>query len=155
MAAATQADRWVLPIRVLCATGLRVSELAKVTWADVDLSESRFRVSGGKTNAARRWAPIRPDLLMQILDETPPDARTADARVFAKVSEDSLRKAMWRGCQSAGIVSYSPHDLRHRWVSVQLKRGVPVIDVQAGAGHTDASMTLGVYGWVVTDTDEI
>jgi integrase len=147
--------RWALPIRILCATGLRVSELAGVTWADVDLTESRFRIQGGKTRAARRWAPIRPDLLMLILDETPPDARTATARVFPGVSEDALRKAMWRACQSAGIASYSPHDLRHRWVSVQLRRGVPIIDVQAAAGHTDASMTLGVYGHVLVDTDDI
>jgi integrase len=136
-------ERWVLPIRVLCATGLRVGELAGITWADVDLAVSRFRVAKGKTRAARRWAPVRPDLLMEVLDLTPPDDRLPDTRVFPNLSEDSLRKAMWRGCQTAGIASYSPHDLRHPWISVQLKRGVPIIDVQAAAGHT------------IVDTDDV
>jgi integrase len=92
---------------------------------------------------------------MQVLDLTPPDERTADSRVFPKVSEDGLRKAMWRGCQRAGIAAYSPHDLRHRWVSVQLRCGVPIIDVRAGAGHRNASETLDTYGHVVTDTDDV
>lgn len=123
--------------------------------AGVLLTPTTPRSASSARPAARRWAPIRPDLLMLILDETPPDA----APPLRGSSQGCRRTRSARRCggpaRRAGIASYSPHDLRHRWVSVQLRRGVPVIDVQAAAGHTDASMTLGVYGHVLVDTDDI
>lgn len=114
-----------MPIRFLCATGLRVGELAHVTWGDVDIAESQFRIAKSKTGAARRWAAIRADLMQELLDQVPPDDRTPTTPVFPKMSEAGCRVAMWRACQRAGIANYSPHDLRHRWVSIQVKRGVP------------------------------
>jgi hypothetical protein len=32
---------------------------------------------------------------------------------------------MRNACKSAGIASYSPHDLRHRYISVKIREGVP------------------------------
>lgn len=76
-------ERWRLPIRILCATGLRVSELAHVTWGDVDVAESQFRIAKGKTLTARRWAPVRADLMAELLGLVPPDDRTPTSRVFS------------------------------------------------------------------------
>lgn len=150
-------EHWRLPVRLLCATGVRVGELAHVTWGDVDIAESQFRIAKGKTKAARRWASVRADLMQQLLDLVPPDDRTPTTPVFPKMTEAGCRVAMWRACQRAGIANYSPHDLRHRWISVQLKRGVPITEVSATAGHSpgNTSMTLDVYAHVVTDTDDI
>ena len=49
---------------------------------------------------------------------------------------------MRRACVSAGVAHYHPHDLRHRWASVQVKRGVPITEVSAALGHARNSLTL-------------
>ena len=53
------ATRYRLPLLVLDATGMRVSELEALTWGDVDETEGRWRVSSAssKTNQAR-WVPV-------------------------------------------------------------------------------------------------
>ncbi len=62
-------------------------------------------------------------------------------------------KNMRRACQSAGLALYSPHDLRHRYASVQIARGVPVTNLAAQLGHTRKSFTLDVYSHVLLDDD--
>ncbi len=56
---------------------------------------------------------------------------------------------MARACKAAGIAHFSPHDLRHRYASIQVKRGVPGTDLAAQLGHARTSMTLDVYSHVV------
>jgi len=51
--------------------------------------------------------------------------------------------------KAAGIVHRNPHDLRHRYASIQIGRGVPVTDVAAQLGHSKKSLTLDVYSHVV------
>ena len=58
---------------------------------------------------------------------------------------------MTRACQRAGVAAYSPHDLRHRWISVQVARGVPVTDICAHVGHANKALTLDTYSHVLID----
>jgi integrase len=58
---------------------------------------------------------------------------------------------MARACKHAGIVHRSPHDLRHRRVSLWIKQGIPITEVAAAAGHSRASLTTDVYGHVLVD----
>jgi integrase len=148
---ATVPPRWRLPLRVLAETGLRVGELRDLEWRDVDLASSRFRIRGGKTKAARRWVPV-PEAVMEAVAETcPPDDRTPVRRVFAGFTPDVAKNVMARACKAAGIAHYHPHDLRHRYASVQVARGVPVTELAAALGHTKKSMTLDVYSHVLLD----
>ncbi len=140
-----------LPITTLAETGLRIGELCSLEWRDVDQAGSRFRIRNGKTKAARRWVAVPVDLMAEIVRETPPDARTADRRVFHALSPGAIASSLYRACQAAGIASYSPHDLRHRWASVQIARGVPVTNVAAQLGHTRKSLTLDTYSHVLLD----
>jgi integrase len=55
---------------------------------------------------------------------------------------------------AAGLAAYSPHDLRHRYVSVQMSRGVPVTNLAAQVGHTRTSMTFDTYSHVLLDESE-
>jgi integrase len=147
---AASPPRWRLALQVLAATGMRVGELHQLSWQDVDASNGRFRVRQGKTTAARRWVSV-PDLLMvEILAATPPDDRTPDRRVFPG-APDVLKGVMARACKSVGIAHYHPHDLRHRYASVRIGRGVPVTLVAAQLGHSKNSLTLDVYSHVLID----
>ncbi len=58
---------------------------------------------------------------------------------------------MARARKSAGIADYSPHDLRHRYASVQVARGVPVTLIATPLGHRRNSMTLDTYSHVLID----
>lgn len=141
--------KWRLALRVLEQTGMRAGELSNLEWQDVDEANSRFRIRGGKTAAARRWVAV-PEWLMDDLGETcPPDDRTPERCVFPGASRQVLGMAIRRGCQAAGLAVYSPHDLRHRYASVKVKEGVPVTELAAQLGHARKSMTLDTYSHVL------
>jgi integrase len=60
-----------------------------------------------------------------------------------------LRVTMSRACQAAGIALYSPHDLRHRYASVQVARGVSLPTLAAHLAHSKKAFTMDVYTHVI------
>ena len=139
---------WRFAVEVLAATGLRVGELCALTWGDVDFAEGRIRVSHGKTAAARRWVPVPPPI-MDTWQQTPIDNRTG--QLFPGATRDKLASALKRACERAGIASYSPHDLRHRYISLLVKQGIPITTISAQVGHTSKALTWDTYGHVLVD----
>jgi len=65
--------------------------------------------------------------------------------VFPGVTDDQLRRAMARACKTAEISSYSPHDLRHRRITLWHYEGIPAREVQDRVGHAWLSTTLDTY----------
>jgi integrase len=143
--------RWRLPLRVLEQTGMRVGELHRLEWRDVDVAASRFRIRGGKTVAARRWVAVPAWLMVEIQETCPPDDRTPERRVFPGFTPDVAHSVMMRACVAAGIPHYHPHDLRHRYASLKIAEGVPVTQLAAQLGHSRKSLTLDVYSHVLLD----
>ena len=105
----------------------------------------------GKTAAARRWVVDPRWLMSDVAATCPREDRTADRRVFPGFTPDVAKNVMARACKAAGIVHRHPHDLRHRYASVQIARGVPVTQVSAQLGHSRKSLTLDTYSWVMVD----
>ena len=62
--------------------------------------------------------------------------------------------AIRKACKQAGTPHYHPHDLRDRWISLALKRGMPPAEVAQQAGHARQSITLDIYSHVITDPDD-
>jgi integrase len=58
---------------------------------------------------------------------------------------------MRNACKNAGIASYSPHDLRHRFISVKIREGVPLTQIAAHIGDSRKSLTLDTYAHVLID----
>ena len=110
-----------------------------------------MRRRGGKTRAARRWVAVPSGLMAEIVQETPPDDRTGERRVFIGATPMAMHKVIVRACESAGIPRFHPHDLRHRYASVQIARGVPVTNLAAQLGHAKNSITLDTYSHVLLD----
>lgn len=137
--------RMALPLRVLEGTGLRVGELIELQWGDLDFPGSRLRVRSGKTRAARRWVPVPPALMMDVDALVPREDRIPERRVFPGLLDGSLRMAMRRACSAAAIPLYSPHDLRHRYISLLVKQGMDLAAVAGRVGHTRKSLTADVY----------
>lgn len=142
-------ERYRLPLRILDETAVRVGEMLAWTWGDVDIHGSQILIPKGKTKSARRWVPIRPERLDEILATCPPDDRARERRLFT-FGESTLRGVMLRACQSAGIPIYSPHDFRHRFISVLLKQGLSRAEVAELTGHSNTN-ELATYEHVVLE----
>jgi integrase len=148
------APRHRLAVRVLAETGLRSIELEALKWGDVDLAGGQLRIARGRTKgrtAGRRWVPLPDALVREIADLLPLEDRDPDASVFPEATNRALGNAMRRACTLAEIPVYTPHDLRHRFVSILVMGGVPLPVVKQVTGHSRASVTLDVYSHVMID----
>lgn len=147
--------RYRLPLLVLDACGMRVSELESLTWGDVDEPERRFRVSQAKTKTkTARWVPVPEVVFARIVESAPRDDRVLEGQVFDGFGSAKFRTAITRACKAAGIPAFSPHDLRHRRASLWHLGGVPAAQASAWLGHS-AQEHLRTYAHVVLDRTEI
>ena len=145
--------------------GLRVGELVALTWRDVDLAGCTIRVRAAKTSAGVRTVDLQPELLDELTAwrATTRHARPSD-RVFPRATGRPLDRHAIRkrvvvraaerandriadaggGCEPlpAGL---SPHALRRTFASWLVAEGEDPAYVMAQLGHTDPSMTLGLY----------
>jgi integrase len=150
------APAYRLPLLVLDATGMRVGELEQLTWGDVDEQRGRWRVSRtvAKTRYGR-WVSVLPVLFEAVLELCPRDDRHSERRVFENVTADRLRMAIQRACLAAGIPFFSPHDLRHRRISLLHLGGVPWATIGQHVGQRDLAVTANTYSHVLTDEAEL
>jgi integrase len=62
----------------------------------------------------------------------------------------SYRHSFNLNARKAGIPeSFTPHSLRHAFVSALLARGVPITDVATWLGHRNINVTYAIYGHLV------
>ena len=94
---------WCCPVAVLDATGCRVSELAALEYRDVDYAHDRLRVLGkGQRGGKIRLVPIPSDLA-ELLPRVPPEDVSTAGRLWPRVTDDRVRKAMRAACAAAGF----------------------------------------------------
>jgi integrase len=166
-----RADRSHIARRAIIATlvfaGLRMAELTRLRWRDVDLAGNRITVGEAKTDAGTGRIV---DLLPVLRDELAAHKAVRTAAGLAapgdhvfptsagrRPSEDNIRdrvfaKTVERANQlldEAGDVPLperlTPHKLRHTFASLLVALGVDPGAVMDQLGHTDATFTLRVY----------
>jgi integrase len=149
-------SRYRLPLLVLDATGMRLGELEHLRWGDVDEPRSRWRVTSvvSKTKAAR-WVNVPPVLLEAVCALVARDDRTPDRRVFQGFGGARFRTAIARACTAAGVPVFSPHDLRHRRISLLHLGGVPWARIGEHVGQRNLAVTANTYTHVLTDEAEL
>ncbi len=142
-------DRAVLEL--LYATGLRVSELAGLRPADVDLRVGLLLCMGKGSkerlvplgSEAQKWVQayvedVRPGLLR-------PGKRAAElflSRRGARLSRMGLWGLVHRHALAVGLQdTLTPHVLRHSFATHLLERGADLRALQAMLGHADISTT--------------
>jgi integrase len=64
---------------------------------------------------------------------------------------DRFRTALTRACTAAGVPHFSPHDFRHRRVSLLQLGGVPWARIGELVGHDDLMTTARTYTHVVAE----
>jgi integrase len=127
-----------------------------VRWGDFDEPRGRWRVSRtvAKTGYGR-WGSVPPLVDGAVLELCPRDDRHTDRRVFENFSADRLRMAISRACSTAGVPAFSPHDLRHRRISLLHLGGVPWATIGLAVGQRDVATTANTYSHVLTDETEL
>ncbi len=140
--------RNVLICQALFGTGLRISELLRVTPAHISEAgpDTILFAYRGKRNKKERWTPLplNPELAMRLKDyirglRIPLDSpvfRIQDRQVRRIVSEASL-KALGR--------SINPHQFRKLYVKVLVDGGLPITAVANMVGHKNHVTTQEWY----------
>ena len=142
--------RYRLPLLVLDATGMRLGELEHLTWGDVDEPRQRWRVSAAVSKTSRaRWVPVPLTVFAAVLELCPRDDRTPERRVFDGFGGDRFRTAVTRACTAVGVPVFSPHDLRHRRISLLHLAGIPWARIGEHVGQRNT------YTHVMVAEDEL
>lgn len=158
-------------------TGMRQGELLGLRWQDVDIDKGIIHVRQAlyitrgviyltepKTVNSRRTIQLAKVAIyalrkyrIQYLQEAlafGPDWNTKYNLVFPTTTGNPIRAAhlvslaFHRILRNAGLSHIRFHDLRHTAATLMLERGVNPKMVSEILGHSDISITLGIYGHI-------
>ena len=146
-------------LEVLFSTGVRVSELVDLNFADVDFTGGTVRVRGkGKKQRTTPVGPTAITAIQKYLELRRADARSArfdQEALFVnkhgqRLSTRSVRRKLDKYLAVCGLdPSISPHTLRHSFATHMLNNGADLRSVQELLGHQSLSTTQ-VYTHLTT-----
>lgn len=145
-----------LPLLWLDWSGARIASVETVKIGDYDEQARRVRLRAATTKTrVALWVEL-PDVLADALEATlpPREDRDPDAPLFSGVGADKLRTAIGRACRAAGIPVFSPHDLRHRRISLLHRQGRTWAEIGRLVGQRKLSVTADTYTHVLSDGRE-
>jgi integrase len=148
---------YLIGLLALDSTGARVGEVAAAKVGDLDENRKAWLVRAAVSKTRRaRWVELPADLLGVVVDGLPArEDRDPHAPLFPIGSADRLRMAIARACRDAGVPLFSPHDLRHRRISLLHHQGTSWAEIGAGVGQRNLSTTADIYTHVLMDYREI
>jgi integrase len=145
-----------LPLLFLDWSGARVAAIDLTRVGDYDEPRRRVRLRAQTTKTRRAlWIEL-PDVLADEIERRigPREDRNPDARLFVDSGADALRTSIARACKAAGVPTFSPHDLRHRRISLLHLRGTPWARIGEFVGQRDLAVTANTYTHVLPDEAE-
>jgi integrase/recombinase XerD len=130
---------------LLLDTGLRATELCRLTVGDVELSSGRATVrqgKGGKDRVVYLGKSARKVVWRYLSERT--DSRPSDAlfvtREGREVDRDRLGKLFANLGERAGVAGLHPHRLRHTFATEFLRNGGNLLSLQRLLGHSSLEM---------------
>jgi integrase len=140
-------ERARLGVYVFLYTGLRLAEVAALTWGDVDLEGATITVQEGKGGKPRA-VPIHPKLEEQLVaavlllapGELRPGRAVIGNRDGSPMHPKSVAEIFTRWLKARGV-ELTPHQLRHTFATTMLRAGAPLPDIQHALGHASLETT--------------
>ena len=125
--------------------------------SDHDEPRRRVRLRAATTKTSRAlWVDLHPALADALEEQLGPrEDRDPDGRLFTGSGADALRTSIAKACRAAGIPLWSPHDLRHRRISLMHLRGIPWARIGEFVGQRDLTVTANTYTHVLVDEAEL
>jgi integrase len=146
-----------LPLLWVDWSGARVASVDLTLVSDYDEPRRRVRLrrSTTKTRAAL-WVDL-PDQLADALEAALPPREDRDpaAKLFAGSGADALRTSIAKACKAAAVPLFSPHDLRHRRISLLHRQGRSWAEIARLVGQRKLSVTADTYTHVLSDGQEV
>ena len=100
--------------------------------------------------------PFRsPDLFAAVSELVSREDRTPKRPVFQGFGADRFRTALTRACNAVGVPHFSPHDLRHRRVSLMHEQGISWAPDRRGSRIRRHRHDRGTYTHVLSDGAEL
>jgi integrase len=154
---------YLIGLAALDISGRRVGELDAATVGDLDEDRRAWLVrSAVSKTKASSWGVLSDDLvecdaLVDVVLERLParEDRDLTAPLFGGVTQERLRTAIARACRDAGVPVFSPHDLRHRRISLLHRQGVDWARIGARVGQRNLAVTANIYSHVLLDPREV
>ena len=144
----------VIVLGAQCGVRVGPCELLQLTWDDVDLERGVLRVHGAKKNPDAPWreVPIRRSLLPVFRQWQAEDA--AQGNGYLVHYKGGPIRRIWRAWHNtlrrAGITRrLRPYDLRHAFGTEMVAAGVDVGTVASLMGHSNPTMLLTHYQYVM------
>jgi site-specific recombinase XerD len=154
-------DKTILGIRdrailtLLYGTGIRASECASLTEANVDLIENSIQVTG--KGGHQRQLPLNATVSKALLNyknargPLSPDSAFFRSRNKRGISRNAIYERVRTHARKARIHKrVSPHKLRHTFATHLVKRGVPLVTIRDMLGHRTITSTQ-IYLHVTAD----
>jgi integrase len=163
------AERLAIPyligLAALDVSGWRVGVVGKASLGDLDEEHHRWLVRSAinKTKTSS-WGYLSDDMvpcpaLARVVIEGLPSAEDRDpkALLFPDIGADGarLRTAITRACRDAGVPAFSPHDLRHRRISLLHRQGVDWARIGQRVGQRNLATTANRYTHALIDPREV
>jgi integrase len=138
-------------------SGARVSSIDTTMIGDYDEPRRRVRLRAAASKTKRAlWVDL-PDVLADAIERTlpPREDRDLGARLFASSGADAIRTSIAKACRGAGVPLWSPHDLRHRRISLLHRQGRTWAEIGALVGQRSLKVTSDTYTHVLIDNREL
>jgi integrase len=98
---------------------------------------------------------VHPAVFASVIELVPREDRTPERPVFLGFGGDRFRTALTRACTAAGVPAFSPHDLRHRRISLLHLGGTPWARIGEHVGQRNLAVTANTYTHVLADETEL
>ncbi len=142
---------WFRPVASIAFYGgLRVSEVVKLTWDNVDLTRRQITLTGTKSGE-ERVIPIRKELLIRMKAWRKFDRFNGKGLVFPSetgfdamqgMSKGNVSKVLRKYVDAAGLPkTVKFHGLRHSFGTENLRRGYDINEVSKLMGHNSLEVT--------------
>lgn len=142
---AAKTERIELMVAVAIYTGMRLGELERLKWSDIDLKSGRITVYKAKSRKFR-VIPIHQDLV-KILRKNIPDMSGIDSPCFDMVNG---RRIFRRVKIRANLPWIGWHTIRHSFASHLYQQTKDIVTVKEILGHADIGTTM-IYTHLVHD----
>ena len=134
-------------IELLYSSGLRLSEVVKVKWSELDFVNNVVRVNNSKGNKDR--LTILSNVVIQHLidfkDISPNKEYVfySSARPHTHISKKTVQKILEHASKKAKLgFRVTPHQLRHSFATHSLEEGTDIRNIQAMLGHSSPKTTM-------------
>ena len=145
-----------LPV-FLALHSLRRSEIAALTWDNIDLKNKLITVAGAvvqdenhrfvtkatnKTDKSKRTIPIMIPELLVILASTPQEARHG---LVVDCKPHNIADRINAACRRAGVPEVGTHGLRHSFASLAYHLGLSELETMDLGGWANTQTMHGIY----------